>query len=140
MTYFDEDLTNTLKKIGVVYKQLSESDHKKLIHQIQQKVIFIGNQIDWSTLKNPCNLNSIEKTNALTQISEKLKTLATQNVIFLGDSAIDHAYSIEISDIKEAVDIFSEIPQHTYIFPENLRWIACLSLEGHIDYADFPED
>lgn len=61
-------------------------------------------------------------------------------MIFLGDSAIEYAYSIAIAELRRALDIFAELPQHTYIFPEQLHWIACLAFEGHIDYADLPYD
>ncbi|KAA0944619.1 MULTISPECIES: hypothetical protein [unclassified Pseudomonas] len=116
--------------------QLSSSDQELFVNELQKKVTFIGNKIHWATLQNPISLSTLEKDSALTETSKRLSSLTIQNVIFLGDAAIDHAYSINITDIKKAIEIFSEVPQHTYIFPENLCWIGCLAFEGYMDYAD----
>lgn len=140
MNYFDNDLVETLKKYNICYEQLPREDQDAFIHRIQKKITFSGNQIDWDTLEGATELGNMEKTLALIKISEKLDSLGVQKVIFLGDSAIEYSYSIEISDIKRALEIFADIPQHTYIFPEELHWIACLAFEGHIDYADLPFD
>lgn len=135
MSYFDETLINTLQKKGIGFLQLSKTKEAQLIDEIK-KLTFIGNKIDWSTVKNSVNLNTLDRPEALTQISEGLSRLRVKNVCFLGDSAIDHAYIVKIGDTRKTIDVFSEIPQHTYIFPENLCWIACITFEGDLDYAD----
>ncbi|NNA68383.1 hypothetical protein [Pseudomonas gessardii] len=136
MSYFDEFLIDTLQKKGIGFLQLSKTEEAKLIDEIQKKFTFVGSKIDWSTVKDSVNLNTLDRLEALAQISEALSHLTVKNVCFLGDSAIDHAYIVQIDDIREAIDIFSEIPQHTYVFPENLCWIACITFEGDLDYVD----
>ena len=136
MSYFDELLIDTLQKKGIDFLQLSKTEEAKLINEIQKKFTFVGSNIDWSTVKKPVNLNTLDRLEALAKISEALSHLNTKNVCFLGDSVIDHAYVVQIDDIREAIDIFSEIPQHTYVFPENLCWIACITFEGDLDYVD----
>lgn len=138
MNLFDEDLVKTLKKHAIPHKQLSDKEQDEFIKKIHEKVTFSGSQIDWKTLKNATELGKADRPSALYIISEQLCSLGIQNIIFIGDSAIEHAYSIKIKDIKKAVEIFAEFPQHTYIFPENLHWIGCLAFEGHIDYAELP--
>lgn len=140
MNYFDSDLVETLKKYNIHYEQLSNKNQKIFIHKIKNKIIFAGSQIDWDTLKGATELGNMEKSLALTILSEELGSLGIQKVIFLGDSAIEYAYSINIADIKRALEILAEIPQHTYIFPEELHWIACLAFEGYIDYAKLSAD
>lgn len=136
MSYFDDYLICTLKKECIHHVQLSSSDQEFFVNELQKKVTFIGNKINWETLQNPISLSALEKDSALTEISKRLSSLAIQNVIFLGDAAIDHAYSINITDIRKAIEVFSEIPQHTYISPENLCWIGCLAFEDYMNYAD----
>ncbi|NWE14389.1 hypothetical protein [Pseudomonas yamanorum] len=140
MNHFDTELEKSLKTDNIHYERLPNKDEKRLINKIQRKITFAGSQIDWKTLQNATDLSHMEKSLALTEISEKLNSLAVQRVIFLGDSAIEYAYSIAITDLRRALDIFAEFPQHTYIFPERLNWIACLAFEGYIDYADLSCD
>lgn len=140
MNYFDTELEKSLKTDNIHYERLPKKDEKNLINKIQQKITFSGSQIDWKILPNATDLSHIDKSLALNEISEKLNSLGVQRVIFLGNSAIEYAYSIAIADLRRALDIFAEFPQHTYIFPEQLHWIACLAFEGHIDYADLPYD
>lgn len=135
MNHFDTELEKSLKTDNIHYERLPKKDEKNLINKIQQKISFSGSQIDWKILQNATDLSHIDKSLALSEISEKLNNLGVQRVIFLGDSAIEYAYSIATADLRRALDIFAELPQHTYIFPERLHWIACLAFEGHIDYA-----
>jgi len=140
MNYFDIELEKHIKADNIHYERLPNEAEEKLINKIQEKTTFTGSKIDWETLQNATNLSHMDKFLALNEISEKLNSLAVQRVIFLGDSAIEYAYSIAITDLRRSLDIFAEFPQHTYIFPERLNWIACLAFEGHIDYADLPYD
>ncbi|NMZ02174.1 hypothetical protein HBO04_18805 [Pseudomonas proteolytica] len=136
MSYFDEILIDTLQKKGIGFLKLSKTEEAKLTDEIQKKFTFVGNKIDWNTIKKPIDLNNLDRFEALAKISEGLSRLRVKNICFLGDSAIDHAYIVQISDIRETIDVLSEIPQHTYIFPESLCWIACITFEGDINYAD----
>ncbi|MBK5407517.1 hypothetical protein JFU58_03055 [Pseudomonas sp. TH34] len=140
MNYFDNNLVETLNKNGILYERLSDKEQEDFINNIQNKIIFAGSKIDWEALENATELSYMDRPLALTIVAEKLGSLGIQQVIFLSDSAIEHAYSININDIKKALEIFADFPQHTYIFPQSLHWIACLAFEGQIDYADLTHD
>ncbi|SDU30611.1 hypothetical protein [Pseudomonas yamanorum] len=140
MNYFDNNLVETLNKNGILYERLSDKEQEDFINNIQNKIIFAGSKIDWKALENATELSYMDRPLALTIVAEKLGSLGIQQVIFLSDSAIEHAYSININDIKKALEIFADFPQHTYIFPQSLHWIACLAFEGQIDYADLTHD
>lgn len=49
---------------------------------------------------------------------------------------MDEAYSILTKDIRNALNIFTDVPQHLYMIPDTSNWIACISTEGNIDYAE----
>lgn len=136
MSYFDDELIADLKQKGIGYETLSSDKREEISSVIQKKARFIGSQIAWKNLNGAKNLNGFNKSEALNLISKTLGRLKTKRVIFLGDSAIDHAYSVDATDTRSVIEIFSEIPQHTYILPEDLSWIACLSAEGYIDCAN----
>lgn len=136
MSYFDDELTEALSHKGIDYKILTGEQHETLSSIIQKKIKFSGSQISWADLNDAKNLSSLNKNEALNAIAEMLGQRRANRVFFLGDSAIDYAYSIDTIDIKSALELISEIPQHSYILPEDLSWIACLSLEGYIDCAE----
>jgi hypothetical protein len=140
MNYFDNNLVEMLNENGILYERLSDKEQEDLINNIQNKIIFAGSKIDWEALENATELSYMDRPLALAIVAEKLGSLGIQQVIFLSDSAIEHAYSININDIKKALEIFADFPQHTYIFPQSLHWIACLAFEGQIDYADLTHD
>jgi len=137
MSYFDDDLIKYLNVNNIKYVKLSGGDHDKISSEVQKKFKFIGSQIAWASMENATNLNGVDRSKALNIIAKKLKDLSIENVLFLGDSAIDYAYCINVSYVNKAMQIFSEIPQHTYVLSEDFCWIACISAEGYIDYADF---
>jgi len=77
------------------------------------------------------------KDKALSAIAQKA-TSSTSEILFIGDSLTHLGYKIKSTDISSVLAEILEIPQHNYIFPQDLSWIACLSIEGDIDMGDSP--
>ncbi|MCU1752883.1 hypothetical protein [Pseudomonas sp. 6D_7.1_Bac1] len=84
-------------------------------------------------MQSSINFNDNEGDFVLKKISEKIKTLDVAEVIFIGDSATEDAYQVNVLDLEPALEILAEIPQHTYFFSTELSWIACITMEGHVD-------
>ncbi|EPM65326.1 hypothetical protein [Pseudomonas syringae] len=85
-------------------------------------------------LSNNISFESATKE-AKEAIIKKIKTFNSLGLIIIGDSLTDDAYEIGIDDLSTLLELFLEIPQHTYFFPEDISWIACLSLEGQLDFG-----
>ncbi|UNM22019.1 hypothetical protein K0P33_11395 [Pseudomonas sp. ArH3a] len=62
---------------------------------------------------------------ALSLLTEEINKVTNDKLYFVGD-ACSKGYSVDHEDLRQAVKIISEFPQHTYIVPEPMTWIACL--------------
>jgi hypothetical protein len=86
-------------------------------------------------LESSINLGSEPSSLAISLLAQEIRKVADADLIFIGDSACDDAYSINPEHLIQTLKIFSELPQHTYIVSEAITWIACISFEGHVDFA-----
>ncbi|WLH75928.1 hypothetical protein PSH70_10805 [Pseudomonas fluorescens] len=134
MNYFDEELIKDLKKLNITFSILSEAEHNAIVNSINETMPFSGSQIAWSKLKNSINFGFEASNLAISLLTEEINKKTNRKLYFVGD-ACSEGYSIGPEKLGEALKILSELPQHTYIIPEPMTWIACLSFEGHIDFA-----
>ncbi|WP_218170110.1 hypothetical protein [Pseudomonas costantinii] len=104
------------------------------MNAINENIPFSGSQIAWKLLKGSIYFGMATSQATLKSLAEKIKSVSASHVFVVGD-ATDNAYSINVKDLFPALQIFSTIPQHTYITQENLSWIACISFEGDIDFS-----
>ncbi|MGP0011399.1 MULTISPECIES: hypothetical protein [Pseudomonas] len=137
MNDYDKEFTTWLNSEKISYETIEQSKHDKLIYSINRAFPFSGSKIDWSKTKNSLSFNTQNKDKALLAISQKAAD-STSKIIFIGDSLIHLGYKIKNTDILSVLAEVFEIPQHNYIFPQDLSWIACLSMEGDIDMGDSP--
>lgn len=105
---------------------------------MNSKIPFSSSNINWGNLKNSHIFFNEPLNIATLQLAEKIRELSDGNLIFVGDSACDEAYSITPKNLEQTLKLFSELPQHTYILQNSLNWIACISFEGDIDFALLP--
>lgn len=136
MSYFDNLIICELLKSGIHHEILTAHDHEAACEVIRTRTNFVGNQINWQKLTNFENFNHLKKESALDLLAKKITNNSSKKVFFIGDSAMDKAYSISTKDIRKALRIFADVPQHLYILPDTSNWIACISTEGLIDYAE----
>ena len=135
MSYFDEEVTADLKAFNINFDILPEVDHASMVSKINETVPFSGSKVAWSSLETSINFGPTSSDLAILNLAKEIQKLTGDNLIFIGDSACDEAYSISPAHIDKALSIFSEIPQHTYIVSKSLTWIACISFEGDLDLA-----
>ena len=138
MNYFDKEIITDLKTHNIGFQTLTDAEHKIIVHEINKKIPFSSSKIDWKILKNSHIFFYEPLSIAALQLAEKIREVSDGNLIFVGDSACDEAYSIAPESLEQALKLFSELPQHTYILQSSLNWIACISFEGDIDFARLP--
>ncbi|WP_052958841.1 hypothetical protein [Pseudomonas marginalis] len=136
MSYFDEELTADLKIFNICFDILSEIEHASIVSKMNEKLPFSGSKISWSNLEASINFGLASSDLAISRLAEEIRRLTDGDLIFIGDSACDEAYSINSKHIEKAIKIFSELPQHTYVISKSLTWIACISFEGDLDFVD----
>lgn len=137
MGYFDEEIIRDFKKAKTNLVILSDAELDLIVKNINKNISFSGSQIAWHLLENSAYLGLTTSQAALKALTGKIKQVAKGCVFIVGDST-DHAYSVNVKDITVALELFSAIPQHTYLTQANHNWIACLSFEGHIDFSNLP--
>lgn len=134
MSYYDDELEKELSELNIPYKRLEKEKHDRLVSEINKKVPFSGSKISWATLQNSMRHNTDKQS--IKWISERIISLNEENVIFIGDSLLEDAYQINTKNLERSLIVFSDIPQHTYFFSNNLNWIGCISSEGDIDFGE----
>ncbi|MGE1152152.1 hypothetical protein [Pseudomonas kitaguniensis] len=134
MSYLDEEIIEDFKKNKTKLTILSESEHDLIVKKINDGIPFSMNSIAWNLLKDSVYLGANTSIPHLTSLIEKIKFIAEADVIIVGDST-DNAYSISTEDLLPALQIFSTIPQHTYITQKSMTWIAGISFEGNIYFS-----
>ncbi|MFP3496450.1 hypothetical protein SB759_19660 [Pseudomonas sp. SIMBA_059] len=135
MSHFDEVLIKDLKKNNIAFNTLSPIEQDSVINKIHKHVPFSGSKIIWKSLKSSLNLGSEPSDSSIFLLAEEINKVTSADLIFIGDSACDDAYSIGHEHLTQTLRIFSELPQHTYIVSPEINWIACISFEGHLDFA-----
>lgn len=138
MNYFDEEVVADLKALNIQFDILLEGDHASLVSKINENVSFSGSKVAWSNLETSFNFGFASSDLSISSLAKEIQKLTDENPIFIGDSACDEAYSINLIHIEKALRVFSEYPQHTYIVSKSLTWIACISFEGDLDLAKLP--
>lgn len=135
MSYFDEELIKDFEIFDIKFTILSVTEVDAIVDCINETMPFSGSQIAWSTLKNTINFGHKTSDFSLSLLTEEINKVTNDKLHFVGD-ACSKGYSIDHGDLSQAIKIISEFPQHTYIVPEPMTWIACLSFEGDIDFAN----
>ncbi|WP_040068337.1 hypothetical protein [Pseudomonas batumici] len=137
MSYYDDELTKALHKLKISYEKLEIREHDKLVSTINAVFPFSGSKISWEEMSDTTHFDTTSKQEAFSFITTKAID-TTKNVFLIGDSATNTIYKIKSLDLSLALKELDEIPQHSYVTPQNLDWIFCISMEGDIDFGLLP--
>lgn len=135
MSHLDEELIKDFTNSATTLAILSKQKHDLIVSNINYSIPFHTSNIAWELLKNSTYLGDTTSEMSISSLAEKIKSATKNDVIILGNST-DNAYSISVKDIYSALQIFSTIPQHTFITQENLQWIAGISFEGNMYFSN----
>ena len=134
MSYFDEEFIQQLAAENIPYRPLLPAEEKTLINAINSRFPFSCGRIRWDVIPGSVHFENNREAN-LKALSALTESTRAANVILIGDSLTETAYSVNISHVGTTLTLFSEIPQHNYVLPEDLNWIACMSMEGYMDFG-----
>ncbi len=135
-----------LKRLGLSrFATISESAVASIIDQIQISFPFVGSQISWNQTHGHCSSkwNRDDEEDSLCEAANRVcgKVIdmnlveMDEELVILGDSAIDIGIMISWANFVSCLDIFSDLPQHTYVVAQDLRWCLTISLEGYVDWG-----
>lgn len=137
MSYLDEEIIEDFKKNNARLIILPEPEHECIVNKINETFPFSGNQIAWNSLSDSTYFGITASKVAIESLSKEIRLICEDSIFVVGD-ATDNAYSIDIDNLPLTLQVFSTIPQHTYIVSRATSWIACLSFEGHLYFANLP--
>lgn len=133
MNYFDEEVIKDFQNHNADLIILTEAECNLTIDAINT-LPFFGSQIAWKSLKGSTYLGTMESSEAQNSLVEKIISASNDDILIVGDNT-DNAYSISVKNLALAIEIFSSLPQHTYITQKDLSWIACITFRGDIDFS-----
>lgn len=97
MSYFDEELIEELNNNGISFYILSEKKQTSIIRKINKIVPFSLNKVAWSKLNSSIDFGHTSSDLAILQLADEIRVVADGELIFIGDSACDKAYSAPLN-------------------------------------------
>lgn len=134
---YDLDLIESCKKTGIQIN--APHSLEQYLEIIDQKYPTIGGRIDLSSLPdykysraNPENIH-LDYCNFVKSIPNLDDD--DSEIIYIGDSLTDHAYTVKISDLQAFLCAIVDIPQSHYLFRSDFSWCINLSFENDMEFA-----
>ena len=56
-------------------------------------------------------------------------------VLYIGDSLTDFALAASVADMRQALPVLFEVPQHHYFVGANASWCMCMAMEGDMAFG-----
>jgi len=134
---YDLDLIESCKNAGIPINTLHPLD--KYLNMIEKKYPTIGGRINLSSLSD-YRYSKADSENTTLDFCKFVKSIPNLNdndsdVIYIGDSLTDHAYTVKSSDLQAFICTIVDIPQSHYLFRSDLSWCINLSFENDMEFA-----
>ncbi|PKF74193.1 hypothetical protein [Chryseobacterium sp. PMSZPI] len=123
-TEFDIEITNILKKEFENNTIAIEEDTDRYIDEMENHYPFGYSGVDWTKKDNILSLdvkstegNRREQINIFfKEILKDYPNLIDEEVIIVGDGALNYGYMIRFENFIELFHLFFELPQDTYVW------------------------
>ncbi|MCD5989342.1 hypothetical protein KDX30_15730 [Pseudomonas sp. CDFA 553] len=135
MSYFDDDLQYFFSQNSIQHYKLDRKLHDYYTKSLNQAIPFNGSTPDWSKFKKHLTMSVGDINIAINNLSSLISDLNNSTAIVLGDSLLDEAYLVDTIELGLYLGALAEIPQNSYVFPENLDWIICITSYGDIHFG-----
>jgi hypothetical protein len=56
-------------------------------------------------------------------------------VLYIGDTLTDFALAASVADMRQALPVLFEVPQHHYSVGANASWCMCMTMEGDMAFG-----
>lgn len=136
MSYFDEVIEKDLVDFGINYEKLDDATHDKLVTKINKNLPFTGSKIAWNSFPDSTSYSKNNADTAFIEILKKVNNLEIKEIIFIGDALTESAYKVHTMGLEKTLAMFADVPQHTYFFSNEFKFIGCISSEGEINFSE----
>lgn len=127
-------------------------DDEQYFDNLQSKFPVVGNGIAWNKVANHLffDLERLkddqilyskvleESWLAIMQALRELEIDEMQEVIIIGDNVLDVALRIPVGKINALYKAIFDLPQHTYILPEDASWCINYTFEDRLFFGLAP--
>jgi hypothetical protein len=99
-----------------------------------------GSKIDWSRVPGAIECaeeDQSRQTARFVEFFDKMCAGFGLNglVLYIGDSLTDFALAASIADMRQALPVLFEVPQHHYFVGANASWCMCMTMEGDMAFG-----
>jgi len=99
-----------------------------------------GSKIDWKRVPGAiedCEAGDAEERSRFVEFFDEMCARFGLNglVLYVGDGLLEFALAASIVDMRQALPVLLEIPQHHYFVGPNASWCMCMTMEGDIAFG-----
>ena len=99
-----------------------------------------GSKIDWSRVPGAIECSEEDQSRQTARFFEFLGEMCTRFrlnglVLYIGDSLTDFALAASITDMRQALPVLFDVPQHHYFVGPNASWCMCMTTEGDMAFG-----
>jgi hypothetical protein len=140
----EQDLLKILKPEIEARQIVVFANSDQYFRALEEYFPLFGSKIDWSKVFCACeekiNYNQFEMSvlGFFDKAAEALGLHAASAMIFIGDSAMDVALSTTAEIMRRYLIDVVDMPQHTYIVPQDVSWCLSYTMEGNMAYGRRP--
>jgi hypothetical protein len=114
---------------------------------LEHRFPVVGSKIDWERVPNdvvrvtdPTDSERYARdaTTLLTEIVQAERLSDEQQVIVIGDSAVERALVVPMRVFQESLNWFLELPQHLSVIRDDGSWCFSFTMEGDLAFGRAP--
>ena len=126
-------------------KVIVETTSDNYFSILSKRFPICGSKIAWNSvsgaIQKESNVQDInyffkDASNFLEEMLARRELSEIDEVIIIGDSAIEEAIRLPIKFLKEIFSELLELPQHLYILQENGDWCLSVTMEGDLCFGN----
>ena len=140
MTAYDDEIRKTLKAeidAGRLKEVGDAADVFGLVKKIYPRS---GSKIDWDQVPGAIEDAEEDQSRQITRFIEFFDEMCAKFrlsglVLYVGDSLTNFALASSVADVRRALPVLFEVPQHHYFVGPNGSWCMCMTMEGDMAFG-----
>jgi hypothetical protein len=92
-----------------------------------------GSKIDWKRVPGSIEYCEEDRSQERTRFVARFGLNGL--VLYIGDGLTDFALAASVADMRQALPVLFEVPQHHYFVGPNASWCMCVTMEGDMAFG-----
>jgi hypothetical protein len=99
-----------------------------------------GSKIDWKRVPGSIEYYEEDRSQQRTRFAEFFDEMCARFglnglVLYVGDGPLDFALAASTVDMRRALPVLFDVPQHHYFVGPNASWCMCMTMEGDMAFG-----